>query len=380
MSVKVGVITIVNVDNYGAELQAFATVKTLQKMGYKAELINYPFYKDPRHKATKSSKPVFAIPFKRKLVEWISPKLNYWRNNFLNAAVTKQRKYSFAQFHKDNTAFSREYRTIDGLYEANMHYDAYIVGSDQVWNPYNNTSLDPYFLKFAPKDKKRIAYASSFGVSRLPDYTHAYYKDALQNLTDVGVREENAVMMVRDVADKQAEWVLDPTLLITGYEWDKYAKEVKGVPEKYVLIYEPSVCPYVKILAKHIAKIIGVKVVRLGMNKASDDDITDVLVAGPAEYLWLFRHAAFVVTDSFHGTAFSINMNKNFFTVNLARRHNGSRKTSLLKLVGMSERLMEENAPLPGSERLNVDFTNANKLLIDAREKSLNFLKKAIDG
>ena len=380
MRKKVGVITIVDVENYGAELQAFATIRALQEIGYDAELINYPFYKNKRHKATKLSKPVFAIPFKRKLAEWVSPKLNYLRNNILNATVSRQRKDSFAQFHKDNTTFSREYRTIDCLYEANMNYDAYIVGSDQVWNPYNYTSLDPYFLKFAPKDKKKIAYASSFGVSRLPDFTHTYYKDALQNFTAVGVREENAVMMVRDVADIQAEWVLDPTLLIKGDEWDKYANEVKDVPKKYVLIYEPSVCPYVKTLAIHIAKEIGAKVVRLGMDKATDEDITDVLVAGPAEFLWLVRHATFVVTDSFHGTAFSINMNKNFYTVNLARRPNASRQKSLLKLVGLGERLMEENAPLPESERFDIDFTSANKLLMDAREKSVNFLKNAIDG
>jgi hypothetical protein len=261
-----------------------------------------------------------------------------------------------------------------------MHYDAYIVGSDQVWNPNNYTSLDPYFLKFAPRDKKRISYASSFGVSRLPDYTHAYYKDALQNLTAIGVREENAVKMVKDVAGVNAEWVLDPTLLLTGDEWDKCSKEVSGVPAKYVLIYEPSVCSYVKTLALHIANEMGASVVRLGMHKASDVEIIDILVAGPAEYLWLIRHAAFVVTDSFHGTAFSINMNKDFFTVNLARRPNSSRQNSLLKLVGLSERQMEENAPFPGSEMLNVDFTNANKLLMDARGKSINFLKNAIDG
>ena len=377
---KIGVITIFNVENYGAELQAFATVNSLNEMGYEAELIDYPFYKNKRHILTKGSKSLFPIPFKRRLAEFLSPKINAIRNSLINRKEASLRSEAFKLFHMSNTPISREYRTIESLYSTNMGYDVYIVGSDQVWNPYNYTSLDPYFLKFAPNNKIKIAYASSFGVSSLPDYTREYYKNALSGLDAIGVREENAVNIIKEIAGLQAEWVLDPTLLIKGEKWDNYSNVIKDIPERYILIYEPSICPYVKTLAQHIATIKGIKIVRLGMDTTSDNDIIDIVTAGPAEFLWLIRNADFVVTNSFHGTAFSINMNKDFYTVNLGRRHNASRQKSLLKLVGLEDRQLEEDAPLPDSNSLQIDFTNPNKLLELARNKSIQFLKNAING
>jgi hypothetical protein len=264
-----------------------------------------------------------------------------------------------------------------------MDYDVYLVGSDQVWNPNNNTSLDPYFLKFAPRDKIRLSYASSFGVSALPKSTQEYYKNAFLEFNAISVREENAIHLVKEVSGKNAQWVLDPTLLLTGKSWIQYAKAVEGVPEKYVLLYEVTPCSYLKDLALYIAQEQGSKVVRINrdsMRQERDEEILNILDAGPAEFLWLFAHAATVVTNSFHGTCFSLNMNKDFYVVTPSRKQNNSRQESLLKLFRLEDRLIIEDSPRPDLKKIGVDYERVNTLLALQREQSLSYLKHAIGG
>ena len=380
---KIGIITLVRVNNYGAELQAFATQHALQLMGYDAEIIDYLYFINPHHKKTKDSKPSFAMPLKLKVIATLYPWLQKYKRLKQDKTILKRREKSLESFHKNNTKFSKEYRTVESLKTADMDYDVYIVGSDQVWNPYNYTSLDPYFLKFAPHDKTRISYASSFGVSALPEHSRSYYQEALRGLDAVSVREENAVQLVEDVAGVRAQWVLDPTLLLIGEEWKKYGHVVEGLPDKFVLIYEVTPCAYIKQLAQKIAEDLACKVVRINSDASrqeNDDEIINIMDAGPAEFIWLFCKANMVVTNSFHGTAFSLNMQKDFFVVTPERKKNNSRQKSLLRLVGQEGRLLVEGAPMPTKDRFNMDYSTIIPLLAEAREKSINYLKGAIDG
>ena len=380
---RIGIVTLSKVNNYGAELQAFATQHALQLMGYDAEIIDYLYFTNPRHKKTKGSKPNFSMPLKLKVIVALYPWLQRYKRLKQDKTILNKRDHSFESFHKENTKFSKEYRTAESLAAAKMDYDVYIVGSDQVWNPYNYTSLDPYFLKFAPQDKTRISYASSFGVSALPEHTRTYYEKALRSLNAVSVREENAVQLVKDVAGVEAQWVLDPTLLLTGEEWIKYGHAVEGLPDRFVLIYEVTPCGYVKQLALNAAEELGCKVVRItcdASRQESDDEVINVMNAGPAEFIWLFSKATMVVTNSFHGTAFSLNMQKDFFVVTPERKKNNSRQKSLLRLVGQENRLLVEGVPMPDKDKYGVDYSTVNPLLAEARGKSLNYLKGAIDG
>lgn len=383
---KVGIITIFKVDNYGAELQAYATQKALQLMGYDAEIINYPYFVSPRHTPTKMSDPILPIPTKLRLIKKFLPLINWYKTLRQTSEAVKIRKRNFESFHSINTKQSAEYRTMEALYSNANEYDAYVVGSDQVWNPFNNTSLDPYFLKFAPKGKVRFSYASSFGVSKLPEYGHQYYCEALNGLDSIGVREENAVEIVKNVSGCEAIWVLDPTLLLCSDEWNEVAYEYKPVSDhcgKYVLLYELTPCPYLKQLAFHVAKEKGLNIVRINKDTIrveQDRGIINVMDAGPAEFLWLFKNASFVVTNSFHGTAFSINFNKNFYVVTPARKDNNSRQRSILRLFNLQHRLMLEGADFPESGVMDVDFMPVNQKLAQERLKCKNFIKHSIDG
>lgn len=376
---KIGIITILKTNNYGAELQAYATQAILNKLGYKAEIIDYLFYKNPGHRKTKASKPSFSHSIKKRLTETLYPimaklKANKYDNN--------DRSFRFDSFHIQNTAMSQTYHTMEELYTAKSDYDVYMVGSDQVWNPGIYSSLLPYMLTFAPEGKKRIAYASSFGVSTIPDECKWLYKEYLPKFSSIGVREKNAVGMVKELAEKEATWVLDPTLLLDKSDWSKVASSSYNDKKDYILLYELTPCPYILELAKHFREKTGMEIIRICKNACAEDKdctIMNIVDAGPAEFIDLFSKAGMVITNSFHGTAFSINFGKEFYTITPARKHNNSRQRSILELFGLQERLIAENTPISDISTKDIDHNAVAIKLNIEREKSINFLKNAIE-
>lgn len=377
---KIGIITILKVNNYGAELQAYATQKVLQLMGYDAEIIDYLFYKNPRHKRTKMSRPTARLSLKKHLEEILFPIVAQWKARKYRD-LQRVRNAKFERFHDENTKKSECYDSIDKLKSAKLDYDVLMTGSDQVWNPEIYSSLDPYFLKFGDEKMKRMAYAASFGVSQVPDDVINYYKEALMCYSAIGVREDNAVNLVKSLSGKDATLVLDPTLMLNKEQWMKVAKPVEGLPDKpFVLIYESSDIPYLKQVAMYISEKTGLPIVRVCKNASPEDKeskIMNIIDAGPAEFLYLFDKADYVVTNSFHGTAFSINFGKQFYTVIPNRKSNNSRQRSLLNLMGCENRMLTEGREMPAIERLDTDRILGR--LEEERQKSINFLKNAID-
>lgn len=376
---KIGIITINQVNNYGAELQAVATQKALEKCGYEAEIINYLFYKSAGHIRDKYSRPTFHSSQINRLKETIFPILG-WIENLLHHSDSEKRKSNFNDFHKKHTKFSKEYRSYGELLNDVPVYDAYLTGSDQVWNPGIYSSLDPYFLDFAPNGKKRISYAASFGVNELPIETRDYYSIHLNKYNKIGVRENDAVRIVKEVSGCDAQLVLDPTLLLAREEWLQMAEPVDNLKgKKYVLIYELTPCPHIKTVATHIAKETGALVVRVckSSSKKDKDDVINISTAGPAEFLWLISHAIMIVTNSFHGTAFAINFNKDFYTVLPARKSNNSRQQSLLNLLNLTDRVLKEGEAFPKFS--SIDYGEANLILAKQKNKSFKFLIDAIN-
>ena len=376
---KIGIITILKVNNYGAELQAYALQRILNCLGFDAEIIDYLFYKNPGHKNTRQSKPTFKLGLKKRLAETIYPLYAKGKTLFCSRAKNK-RAQRFELFHEENTRMSRTYRCVEDLLNAHMDYDIYMVGSDQVWNPGIYSSLDPYFLKFAPVDKKCLAYASSFGVSEIPVYARSYYGEALKRFDAIGVREEIGVMLVKDLSGKTAHWVLDPTLLLTKDDWLKVAsvpQEISRFEKGYILLYELTPCPYILQLARHVNDILHVPIVRICKNASVEDkdkSILNVVDAGPSEFVGLFAHARFVITNSFHGTAFAINLERDFYTVTPLRKQNNSRQQSLLKLFSLENRLIVEGDKFPTNNKLHIDYMCVRNALTQERNNSIQFL------
>lgn len=382
---KIGVITIEQVGNYGAELQCYATQKVLQNIGYDAEIIDYCYYKDCRYKDSKMSEPFVPMTFKERIIYVLKYRIvNRFVDKFLllfNSNIAR-RNSRFAAFHAENTKMSRRYMSMPELYEASMDYDVFVTGSDQVWNPGAQSSIEPYFLTFAPEGAKKISYAASFGVSEIGLNLQERYKKYLSKYDYISVRERNACDIVKQLVDKDAEWVLDPTLLLNKDEWLKVAKQYVNIPERYVLVYTLFDSPAIFNLAKRIAHEKGISVLRITkrayfVNKI--DGVRNILDAGPAEFVSIITGADYVVTDSFHGTAFSVNLGITFSVVVSSKKQNNSRMESLLNVVGLGERMITDDRDMDSVEyEAPIDFKVVGQRVEAARNKSIDFLKKAL--
>ncbi|WP_254712611.1 polysaccharide pyruvyl transferase family protein [Polaribacter sp. R2A056_3_33] len=376
---KIGIITILHVNNYGAELQAFSLQHKLQEMGYDSEIINYLFYKNPDFKGTKMSEPFIKLSPKQKAKEFLYP---YFKK--INTLPYKKQKDNrdkkFNDFHKEYTKQTKPITTIDELYASKFDYDIYIVGSDQVWNPGTNTNTEPYFLTFAPKDKLKIAYASSFGVDQIAPIYHNKYKDLLNNIDCIGVREQSGVNIVDDLTDKKGTLVLDPTFLLNKEEWLKFSVETE-LTKPYLLMYVLTDSDYMTNLANTIAKEKGLQIVRICKNAFVEDKtegVINIIDAGPKEYLGLFAKASFVLTTSFHGTCFSLNFNIPFYTILKKNKINNSRQIDLLKYLGIGERILFVGDEINDLSKLDINYIPVNEKLELKKEVSLKFLTESL--
>ena len=222
---KIGVLTIINVNNYGAELQAFALVKKLEKIGFDAEIINYLFYKNPRYKKTSISKPIKNI----KTVDYLKEIIYPYYNSIKSIPYFKSKKVrdqKFLKFHQCYTKMSEEYRSLNELYKKYKDYDVYLVGSDQVWNPNSKTNLEPYLLSFVKENKIKASYASSFGVNEIDHKYHQFYNNFLKRFQQISVREKSGIDVLKSITKrKDVDWVLDPTFLLSKSDWLDYQSE-----------------------------------------------------------------------------------------------------------------------------------------------------------
>lgn len=381
---KVGIITILKCNNFGAELQAYATQKKLRLMGYDAEIIDMLYYKHPDFKKTKLSRPFVKQTMKEKVTEFVKFSiLNPIIYNIIPLFSKKMRirNKKFDNFHKENTKLSKTYRTVDSLYNKCDDYDAYIVGSDQVWNPGTGMNIEPYFLSFTPKGKKRISYASSFGVTRIPTQYADKFKKLLNGLDFISVREEAGVKIVEEVAQRKAELVLDPTLLLDKQEWKKCSSGYNPNNEGYVLIYEVHPSEKIQQLALDYAQKNTLPVYRVGvrgMFNWETKGITNLVDIGPADFVSLFENADIVFTNSFHGTAFSVNLGRNFYTVLSRDGKKNSRMTSLLSILNLDSRIIYQE----DEEKISYtkyDVSKVQEILQTEREKSIEYLMTTLN-
>lgn len=375
---KIGIITIFKSNNYGAELQAFALQKKLSLLGHESELIDYPFYKHPSHVACRQSRPIFDIGFENRVKERV---YSYWvaLQSISIRKDIKRKQERMEAFHRTHSRLSQVcYNSMEALYAADWSYDLFVTGSDQVWNPRMNTSLDPYFLTFAPSDKPRVSYASSFGVSALPDHTKSTYKERLSAFDRLSVREAQGVKIIHDLLGRPPEHVLDPTLLLTDVDWANVAVPV-DLPTPYVLIYELMPCVELAAVAQCVAlQIKGAHVVRIrgGAGIRSRSNIVDIDDAGPSEFLGLYQGSSAVVTNSFHGTAFAINFKKPVYPVIPCRMRNAGRIENLLEIVGLSERMIYEKSNKDVTRLAEIDFDTVMGRLEQERDKSGSYLEQ----
>lgn len=387
--IKVGIITIARVNNYGACLQAFALQKKLSDLGCESEIIDYLYYKNPKFKRSKGDEPIVRFNLKSKLKNYVlyrivSPTIEYILPIFFKSI--RRRKKNFKRFNDKCSVFSANtYRSYQDLYSENFKYDVFVAGSDQIWNPFTGISINPYFLTFAPKLKKKVSYAASFGVSSIDNKYQDVYNELLNNIDFISVRESQGVQLVKDISNREAVHTLDPTLLLTKDEWLdilKMNEMVKGKNERYILIYDLYGSKKILHLAHQLRlslKLPIVKICKRAILNPMYRGIKNITDAGPLEFLALFMNASYVLTNSFHGTAYSVNFQVPFYTVLSSTRTNNSRIEDFLGMLNMKDRIVMENEILDNNIINTINKKNSVSVILDEKVKfSIDFFKKSI--
>jgi len=363
---KVEIITLHRITNFGSLLQTYATQTAVEKLGQKAEVIDFvpdgiTFKRGcwPRNNVPVWKKLIKLLPLLVvNLIEY------HDTDNFL-------RKY----VHTTNKRYGSYREILDDIPEA----DIYLSGSDQVWNTQNNNpedDLKAYYLGFVPEGKKRVAYAGSFGKNEFTAGESAIIKEFLAKYDAISVREYDGLKILERHGFVNGVHVVDPTLLLTAEEWLAFAGK-KAPKSGYVFIYNLNRNRLLKDMAVAIAKERGLRIVNFADTFDFIPGAENRMFNSALDFINHIANADMVLTDSFHGTVFSINFNRQFITVK-APRYN-SRLESILRQTGLLESRMvcslEEGMR---TSRDTIDYSPVNNVIIDARKQSYDYLKQSL--
>lgn len=368
---RISIITILDNQNIGTYLQAYALANVLQERGAEVEYVDY------RRKSESlffSSLEILKRKGSSKIHLFISAAYR-----FISVGIGR---YKLRSFLKKKVRYSRTvYHNFDQLKKRPPMADIYMTGSDQVWNSKYNNGLDAsFFLGYAPEGKKRLAYAASIGMEDFPENEKGEVKQLLNRYDALSVREQKAKEIVSGIGIDRAEVVLDPTLLLDRFKWSQLSEESNFVKtEPFVLVYsvEDSRNHIVEQCARKMADQIHGKVYQLSSGWFRDKIACDrfFAFATPQLFIKLFREADYVVVSSFHGTAFSVNMNKQF--VSVAPQRFSSRMRSFLELMGLENRIItDENSDILSME--SIDYDSVNEKIEQMRIHSFAFIDKNI--
>ncbi|MFD0750802.1 polysaccharide pyruvyl transferase family protein [Mucilaginibacter calamicampi] len=360
---KIGILTFHSAHNYGAVLQAYGTQEYLKTLGHEVEIIDYrPHYIVDHYKL-------------------INLKRIFQSKNFVK--IAKKAVWEALMFRKHYLRYTRFNDFINNrLYlsgkvsnEIPPDLDAYIFGSDQIWNPKITNGFDKVFFGEFPakQGSRKIAYAASMEAIQLTNEQKTFFTNAIKNFDYVGVRELVLQQLLQPLTSKPITTVIDPTLLLKSTQWEKIAVK-PDLNQKYVLVYQVRVSEATLKIACDIAKQIGGVVVELVAHVDKVNAINKYQSASVEEFLGWIKYSDCVVTTSFHGTIFSMIFNKPFYTMNL---HDGwdSRSASLLRRFALSERLISVNTSPNFQE---IDYSEPNKKMDEVRQEAYNFLHDAL--
>lgn len=368
---KIKTITCHHVYNYGASLQAYALMKHLKNEGHEVEIIDYlPDYKLGRYK-------FIYVPYESK---YHSIGQKHFLFRLLYSILHRRwwvfkawgRKKSFDSFKRKYLCCTKKcYNSAEHLNANPPVADVYIAGSDQIWNTDMKNGLDKaYYADFGKQETRRIAYAASFGIENIKVEYCDFIAKEVAKFNAISVREKVGLSILKQLGIKEGVQVTDPVFLLNKKEWmqlGSYAKIYTFKQKNYILIYDFVEDERIRNFALQIKEKTGFPIVSINdcsSKKYADYNIND---AGPLEFIDLIDKASYIISNSFHGTAFSIIFNKEFYTFSLNTQQTSSRMTDLLDTLGLSERF---NAKSILRSKINYQLVN------DAKEVMTGFSKK----
>lgn len=362
---KVSILTMQNIVNYGSQLQMYALYKTIEKGGYECKIINYD------RGGEKSPNG---------LTNYISLVKDLLRKLLFNGGISDKIE-KFAEFRSlmqfTSTVTSHELET--GQLEI---FDAYVCGSDQIWNP-EFTGLDSNnYLSFA-EEGARIAYAASAGTDELCAREKKIMAKLIKGIPYVSVREESICQWINDKLKHKADLVIDPTMLITASEWDSISRPINIPKTGYLVLYGlgGKVSSDLNKLAKKIADEKDLQIINIlpNANSIFKKNEKCIFNMGPREFLYVIRNSSFVVTNSYHGTIFSIIYNKPFYCTmkSYGNRSISTRFKTLLELFDLEKKeVLNDNAMIWNVS--NVEYDKVNKEMSNRRDKCKEWLYNSL--
>lgn len=381
---KVGILTQPLRNNYGGLLQNYALQQVLKEMGYQVETVDWL--------EENSRLRTMLARAKNTLLSYIHNNIERprYKPKASEAAVMARNTRRFVERYIDvcphHVSHQEEFRIVDHQYG----YDAYVVGSDQVWRPGYNAFLTSMFLDFTAgrEDVKRVAYAASFGTSDW-EFTPQMTEECgrlVKKFNLITVREESGVILCKEHLGVDAEFVLDPTMLLNHEDYERMVSDEqapKSVGTLFHYILDPD--DEKRGLIEHLADVNGLQpftvMPKFHAEKCTRRNVKNHIedCVFPPVTAWLrgFMDAEMVVVDSFHGAVFSIIFNKPFWIIGNSRRGN-ARFESLLGLLGLQDRMVSLGDASPIDWSKPIDWRRVNEILKREKEKSLALIKRGL--
>ena len=371
----VAVVTLHNSPNYGSCLQTYATQKVLASVGASPTIVDY--YRADAIPANETDRalngqvakkmPIFKIPGVKalaripvsRMVKRRAAPLNAFRHGKLNLTP-------------------RPYYSIDELEQDPPQADIYCTGSDQVWNSMWNKGFEKaFYLTFAPEGAKRIAYAASIGKSKLDDWEIEPMREELSKYSHISVREAEAADLLDSIGVHGAVPVIDPTLMLTQDDWAELHSD--DVPkEPFILIYQLNRNHEFDEYAKRLSEKLGLPLYRIayGVNERRAG-VHTIVCPTVEQFVSLFMSAEYVVTDSFHGTAFSMNLSKKFVSISPGRV--SGRIMNLLEMTGETGQYLQDYRDLSVVDN-PIDYQHVHQVFEIKRGEARSFLVQALES
>ena len=361
-----GIVTIHMINNYGALEQTYALNRYLRLNGIGTKTIDFRTYR-----VAESYQLFYPIRSVMDLARNAQVLLYYKK--------LKKRNERFHQFLKDYVPMTESaYFSNAELEQANLHFDYYICGSDQIWNTYCRNYDDAFILSFARGKGQRISYAASMGADDIREDLRKKFAEELSEYQALSVRESSAVPVIEELSGKNVEHVVDPVFLLNADQWSEIAPG-KLVNRPYIFFYFvkgdlPGMREYVRRLSDATGLPIVVVNCNLREMRYRNMKYYD---AGPTEFVSLIKYADYVVTNSFHASAFSVIFRKKFMVFN-AKENGASRISSLLSLCGIVERQTSKGKDVSEIQK-EIDYDAVYTKITPQIEKSKDFLAKALE-
>lgn len=368
---NIGIMTFQGSNNCGSMLQGYALTEKVNSIkGVNCEIINF---------SNLEQQDMYALF--RKMDSLTDIGINVFTVLFYKRFSTHFNDYkNFFKEHlkTSNTLISKT----EDLKEIVDNYDAFIAGSDQVWNINCRDFDDAYYLSFVGNDKKKIAYAPSFGSTNMAKLNIKKYNDYISAFDALSIRENNGSKWIKELTGREAPVLLDPTFLLTKEEWVELSDNMDyKVDKEYIFYYAFSYSDEVNRVVKKFSKETGLPVIIMDakswVKKAAKHGFKLSERSGPLAFLSLIRNAKYVFTTSFHGTVFSILFEKKFWYIDSAMHNSDDdRAETILDKLGLMDRLRNSEIMIKSNIDEEINYKPVMEKLDIERKKSYNYLKE----